>query len=381
MGFGKKKNKKKGRRQNKKREQSENVFTSNLDKKQWFFENFMIFFDKLPQHLQTKYDVPRLNKIKSKELKNEKIAEIDYEALSVEILSNTKTEYPNFKDIASPKSYYLHPIRPSFKKRKLCQNQNPRENILASELCQNEKHRQFVWNYFDQMASFYFCRYLFYASMQISNHWHFVSSNNRSKQRERIYMAEYTADELEHHLSIRSPDKRIPEKYWYQRYRLFSKYDDGIKLDIESWHSVTPQQIAMDIAQKCECNVIVDAMCGVGGNSIAFAQFCDFVISVDIDAKKIKMAQHNAKIYGVDDKIQFIVGDFFKIAQMFKHSQLIDVIFLSPPWGGQFYQMSMFDIKCLSNDGSMDGCKLLADKGEKCKIDKNRLYKKVKSIT
>merc|ERR1712228_375757 len=249
--------------------------------------------------------------------------------------------------------------------------------------------------------------YLFYASMQISNHWHFVSSNNRSKQRERIYMAEYTADELEHHLSIRSPDKRIPEKYWYQRYRLFSKYDDGIKLDIESWHSVTPQQIAMDIAQKCECNVIVDAMCGVGGNSIAFAQFCDFVISVDIDAKKIKMAQHNAKIYGVDDKIQFIVGDFFKIAQMFKHSQLIDVIFLSPPWGGQFYQMSMFDIKCLSNDGSMDGCKLfkicrqitkniayflpkntsyrqlksLADKGEKCKIDKNRLHKKVKSIT
>ena len=42
----------------------------------------------------------------------------------------------------------------------------------------------------------------------------------------------------------RHPPKPIPEelagfpemaKYWNQRYRLFSRYDDGILLDRESW--------------------------------------------------------------------------------------------------------------------------------------------------
>lgn len=32
----------------------------------------------------------------------------------------------------------------------------------------------------------------------------------------------------------------IPFKYWAQRYRYFSRFDDGIALDAESWYSVTP---------------------------------------------------------------------------------------------------------------------------------------------
>lgn len=34
------------------------------------------------------------------------------------------------------------------------------------------------------------------------------------------------------------------------------------------------------------------------------------------------------------DRIEFIVGDFFKIAPQLK----ADVVFLSPPWGGPNYQ-------------------------------------------
>lgn len=41
-------------------------------------------------------------------------------------------------------------------------------------------------------------------------------------------------------------------KYYDQRYRLFSRYDQGILLDEESWYSVTPEIIAYDIAQKCQ---------------------------------------------------------------------------------------------------------------------------------
>nr|XP_005563393.1 PREDICTED: trimethylguanosine synthase isoform X4 [Macaca fascicularis] len=69
----------------------------------------------------------------------------------------------------------------------------------------------------------------------------------------------------------------VPElaKYWAQRYRLFSRFDDGIKLDREGWFSVTPEKIAEHIAgrvsQSFKCDVVVDAFCGVGGNTIQFA--------------------------------------------------------------------------------------------------------------
>lgn len=57
------------------------------------------------------------------------------------------------------------------------------------------------------------------------------------------------------------------------------------------------------------------------------------VIAIDIDPKKIEMAKHNAAIYGVADRIEFIVGDFMTLADSLK----ADLIFLSPPWGGPQY--------------------------------------------
>jgi len=43
---------------------------------------------------------------------------------------------------------------------------------------------------------------------------------------------------------------------------------------IEGWFSVTPEKIARHIAKRCRCDVIVDAFCGVGGNTIQFAFTC-----------------------------------------------------------------------------------------------------------
>jgi len=37
------------------------------------------------------------------------------------------------------------------------------------------------------------------------------------------------------------------------------------------------------------------------------------VIAIDIDPVKIACAIHNANIYGVADRIEFIVGDYFQI--------------------------------------------------------------------
>ena len=67
-------------------------------------------------------------------------------------------------------------------------------------------------------------------------------------------------------------------KYWHQRHRLFSLFDEGIKMDAEGWYSVTPESIAVHIAERCRCDVIIDAFCGVGGNTIQFAMTCNHVI-------------------------------------------------------------------------------------------------------
>lgn len=44
--------------------------------------------------------------------------------------------------------------------------------------------------------------------------------------------------------------KIVPDKYWAQRRRLFSRFDKGIRLDKESWYSATPEVIADHIAKR-----------------------------------------------------------------------------------------------------------------------------------
>nr|XP_033320978.1 trimethylguanosine synthase-like [Megalopta genalis] len=130
-------------------------------------------------------------------------------------------------------------------------------------------------------------------------------------------------------------------KYWLKRYRLFSKFDQGIKLDHESWYSVTPEKVAEYIAERCRCDTIIDAFCGAGGNAIQFAFACERVLAIDIDPAKIELARNNARVYGVDDRIEFIVGDFLQLAPKL----VADVVFLSPPWGGpEYIKNEIFDL-------------------------------------
>ncbi|KAF1320260.1 Trimethylguanosine synthase, partial [Globisporangium splendens] len=127
-------------------------------------------------------------------------------------------------------------------------------------------------------------------------------------------------------------------KFWKQRKHLFYRYDDGILLDHESWYSVTPQAIAEHIARRLQCDIVVDPFAGCGGNVIQLAMVCKHVIAIDIDPDKIRMAKHNAAIYGVAHKIEWIVGNSLEILPTVK----ADVVFLSPPWGGLHYSRDHF---------------------------------------
>ncbi|KAK8849615.1 hypothetical protein IAR55_004950 [Kwoniella newhampshirensis] len=130
-------------------------------------------------------------------------------------------------------------------------------------------------------------------------------------------------------------------KYYAQRHLLMPQYDTlPLLLDRTGWYSITPQPIATHLAQRCACDLIVDAFCGVGGNAIEFAKTCERVIAIDNDLIRLKLARHNALHYGVADRIEFIHGDFTDFARTYAardRKDIIDVVFLSPPWGGIDY--------------------------------------------
>jgi trimethylguanosine synthase len=135
------------------------------------------------------------------------------------------------------------------------------------------------------------------------------------------------------------------------------------------------------------------------------------VIAIDIDPAKIEMAKHNAAIYGVSHKIEFICGDFFQLAPFlkvilyfleFSENNEADTVFLSPPWGGPSYLDAMlFDLETINGfeifrfaklvsdniayllprNSSMNQLMDLAGPGGSCEVEQNYLNGKVKTLT
>ena len=115
---------------------------------------------------------------------------------------------------------------------------------------------------------------------------------------------------------------RPMKKYWAQRKRLFTLFDKGVRLDTEGWYSVTPEAIAVHIAERFRgLEPVCDAFCGVGGNTIQFAKVSGTnasqksVIGVEIDPVRLRCAEWNAEVYDCADSIKFIKGDFIALAK------------------------------------------------------------------
>ena len=77
---------------------------------------------------------------------------------------------------------------------------------------------------------------------------------------------------------------------------------------------------------------------------IAFAQSQRWkrVYAIEKDPRVLACAKHNAKIYGVQDKISWYEGDCFEIlrnelAEISNHS----IFFASPPWGGKLTSLRL----------------------------------------
>ena len=65
------------------------------------------------------------------------------------------------------------------------------------------------------------------------------------------------------------------------------------------------------------------------------------MIALDTSPIRLALARHNASIYGVADRIEFILMDYLEFAKEYaakpEEERNIDVVFLSPPWGGPQY--------------------------------------------
>ncbi|KTC99813.1 methyltransferase domain-containing protein [Legionella erythra] len=123
--------------------------------------------------------------------------------------------------------------------------------------------------------------------------------------------------------------------YWDRRYDFFHRFDEGIQLDAEGLHTVMPEEAALAqarIIHAADC--VLDGFCGVGGAAIALARLGKKVIAIELNAQRLAMARHNARIYGVEEAITFVHGDFFKVAPAYS----ADALLVDPPWGWPRYR-------------------------------------------
>jgi trimethylguanosine synthase len=147
----------------------------------------------------------------------------------------------------------------------------------------------------------------------------------------------------ESHPLIAGSMKRSWRKYWALRYEYWPNFADGIITDIEGLYSVTPWNAACEIAKQMDQKfsltspIIVDACCGVGGNTIAFAKCIPGaqVIGIDTNQTRIHCAASNTQVFGVSKSVQFVHDDAFCFLGNLRNS--VRFVFASPPWGGPGY--------------------------------------------
>ena len=103
---------------------------------------------------------------------------------------------------------------------------------------------------------------------------------------------------------VRPPFNPGLEAFWFRRRELFSKFDRGVRLDAESWFSVTPELLAAHMAARLIRGaaprrgkaggglLVIDPFCGCGGNAIqqALHDPTGAVLAIDIDPWKVAMA-------------------------------------------------------------------------------------------
>ena len=103
----------------------------------------------------------------------------------------------------------------------------------------------------------------------------------------------------------------------------------GCRLDPEGKMSLTAESLALALGTRAAGRAVVDACAGAGGNAIGFARAGCSVTCIEPHAGRIRDAAHNARVYGVADRIEFLHGSALDLLPTMSG----DLLFLDPPWG------------------------------------------------
>lgn len=98
--------------------------------------------------------------------------------------------------------------------------------------------------------------------------------------------------------------------------------------DKESLRFATPEPIARYRARRLKCRVLADISCGIGGQTVFFAQQCETVYAVEINPKRLECAKQNCEMYGLDN-VKFICGDALD-PKVIEQIPKVDVVFSDP---------------------------------------------------
>ena len=105
-------------------------------------------------------------------------------------------------------------------------------------------------------------------------------------------------------------------------------------LDDVGRHSLTPRALADRMVSRAGAlpRRVVDACCGCGGNTVAFARAGVAVVGVELDDVRARMARENARALGVDGRVSIRAGS---IENLLEHVlEPGDLLFVDPPWRG-----------------------------------------------
>jgi SAM-dependent methyltransferase len=105
-------------------------------------------------------------------------------------------------------------------------------------------------------------------------------------------------------------------------------YGDG-----EGRYSLTPRHLALAQARLVGERPVLDAMCGVGGNAVAFAERGARVVAIERDPRRAEMARLNVQKRGVADRLEVVRGDAMTLVAVRGAALGPEaVLFLDPPW-------------------------------------------------
>ncbi|KAI5192080.1 hypothetical protein NECID01_1789 [Nematocida sp. AWRm77] len=125
-------------------------------------------------------------------------------------------------------------------------------------------------------------------------------------------------------------------------YLLPAAKENNFLIDVESWYSITPRDLADAISQAVRkaygvCRVL-DLFSGVGGNTISFLKHQLKVCSVEYDYMKVKYARYNVRQCVKGPCAHTVVhGDVFSRRTIDALDKEYDVVMACPPWGGMEY--------------------------------------------